>query len=156
MSISGHKMIGCPIPCGFALARKHLVDRISQSVEYIGSMDTTVTGSRNAITPLFLWYRFRTVGIEGFRQRIAHCQEVAEYAIGELKKLGLDAWRHRNSITVVFPRPSRDFTQRWQIAVHHEIGHIITMPHIDTAMIDHIIADLKIDLEKTAQNKESP
>ena len=103
MSISGHKMIGCPIPCGFALAKKHLVDRISQNVDYIGSMDTTVTGSRNAITPLFLWYRFRTVGIEGFRQRIARCQEVAEYTISELKKLGLDAWRHRNSVPSSFP-----------------------------------------------------
>lgn len=155
MSISGHKMIGCPIPCGFALARKNLVDRISQSVEYIGTMDTTVTGSRNAITPLFLWYRFRTVGVEGFRQRIARCQEVAEYTVDELKKLGLDAWRHRNSVTVVFPRPSMDFISRWQLAVHHDIAHIITMPHISTEMIDRIISDLKIDLEKTARNKES-
>jgi len=55
LAISGHKFIGSPIPCGIALAKKSNVDRIARSIEYVGTLDTTVTGSRNGITPIFLW-----------------------------------------------------------------------------------------------------
>ncbi len=63
IAISGHKMIGSPVPCGVVLAKKSNVDRIAQSVEYIGTLDTTLTGSRNGITPLFLWYALNTIGL---------------------------------------------------------------------------------------------
>ncbi len=73
LSISGHKMIGSPIPCGVVLAKKDNMTRIAQNVEYIGSMDTTLTGSRNGIAPLFLWYAIRKFGKSGFRQLIQQC-----------------------------------------------------------------------------------
>ena len=66
-------MIGSPIPCGVVIAKRANVDRIARSVDYIGTLDTTLSGSRNAITPLFLWYALRTVGRDGFERRIAHC-----------------------------------------------------------------------------------
>ena len=66
LAISGHKLIGSPVPCGIVLANKQNVDRIARSIEYIGTLDTTVTGSRNGITPLFLWYAIQTYGREGF------------------------------------------------------------------------------------------
>jgi len=59
MSISGHKFIGSPIPCGIALAKKEHVSRIARGVEYVGILDTTLTGSRNGIAPLFLWYAIK-------------------------------------------------------------------------------------------------
>ena len=37
------------------------------SIEYVGTLDTTIPGSRNAFTPLMLWYAFHTVGEEGIR-----------------------------------------------------------------------------------------
>src|SRR5690606_16787384 len=55
IAISGHKFIGSPIPCGIVLARKRHVDRIARSIAYIGCLDTTITGSRNGLTPVFLW-----------------------------------------------------------------------------------------------------
>lgn len=35
ISISGHKMVGSPIPCGVAVAKKSNVDRIARSVESV-------------------------------------------------------------------------------------------------------------------------
>ena len=59
LSVSGHKFIGSPIPCGIVLVKKSHRDRIANSVAYIGTVDTTITGSRNGITPLFLWYAIK-------------------------------------------------------------------------------------------------
>ena len=142
ISISGHKMIGSPIPCGVVLAKKRNVDRIAQSVEYIGTLDTTLSGSRNAITPLFLWYAFHTVGIGGFKQIIPDCLQMSDYAIAHLNQLDCHAWRHPYSNTVVFDRPSASVTQRWQLACQGNISHLITMPHVTTTQIDRLVADI--------------
>ena len=147
IAISGHKMVGSPIPCGVAVAKKSNVDRIARSVEYVGTMDTTMSGSRNGITPLFLWYAFMSRGIDGYRQVVRNCFQVADYAIEKLKSIGRDAWRHKNSVTVVFPRPSMELISRWQIAVHHEVAHIITMPHVTTELVDRVVEDIRNDRE---------
>ena len=146
LSISGHKMIGSPIPCGIVLARKKHVDRISRKIEYIGSLDTTILGSRNAISPLFLWYAFRSVGVDGFRRRVGECFGVADYAIDRLKQLGRRAWRHSNSITVVFSRPSDEIIAKWQLASHHDVAHIIAMPHVTREQIDRLVDDIADDI----------
>ena len=88
IAISGHKMIGSPLPCGVVLAHKANVDRIARKIEYVGTLDTTLLGSRSAIAPLFLWYAFRTIGLEGFRRRVDHCFQTADYAIERLRQLG--------------------------------------------------------------------
>jgi histidine decarboxylase len=148
ISISGHKMIGSPIPCGVVLAKKANVDRIAQSVEYIGTLDTTMSGSRNGITPLFLWYSFRLIGIDGFREQIQQCLEVADYAVAQLNKIGRNAWRHKYSNTVVFDRPSLEVTSKWQLAPNQNITHLLTMPHVTRERIDLLVADIVKSEEK--------
>jgi len=142
MSISGHKLMGSPIPCGVVLAKRAYVDRIARSIEYVGTMDTTILGSRNAITPLFLWYAFRTIGLEGYRQRVQYCFEVAEYLIERLRAIGRHAWRHANSVTVVMERPSDEVVSQWQLAVQGKIAHVITMPHVTREQMDRLVDDI--------------
>lgn len=141
LSISGHKMIGAPLPCGVALARKAHVDRIARSVEYVGVMDTTISGSRNSITPLMMWTAFRRLGYEGMKRRARQSLDTAAYAVDSLRAAGIDAWRNRNSITVVFPRPPQAIFEKWTIAPHRKIGHMITMPHVTRDVIDEFTAD---------------
>jgi histidine decarboxylase len=145
-SVSGHKMVGSPIPCGIVLARKENVARIARSVEYVGTLDTTLPGSRNGITPLFLWYTLQQYGVEGFRARIRQCLDLADYTVGKLQAIGLDAWLNRNSITVVLPRPSDRIVSQWQLAVQGDIAHIITMPHLTTEVIDRLVEEIRQDL----------
>ena len=146
ISISGHKFIGAPIPCGVALARKRNVDRIARSVEYVGALDTTISGSRNAFTPLVLWSALRSMSKPDFRSVVAECQELADYAIARFNARGVEAWRNRNSITVVFPRPSEPVFKKWQFAPQRDIGHLITMPHITREIVDEFVADVADDL----------
>lgn len=143
LSISGHKMIGSPLPCGVALARKSHVDRVARSVEYIGALDTTISGSRNAITPLILWYALRLRDGAAMRERVAECLEMARYAVDSLNGIGVAAWRHPHSITVVFPRPPRSIMEKWILAPYEDFCHLITMPGVGRETIDAFVADLK-------------
>ncbi len=143
LSISGHKLIGSPIPSGVVLARKDHVSRISRLIEYVGTLDTTLTGSRNGITPLFLWYAIRVHGKQGFRKKVARCIETAKYAVDRFNSIGIAAWRNPLSMTVVFPRPPRTILDKWQIAVEGENAHLITMPHVRHEHVDRLIADIQ-------------
>ncbi|MFN0076851.1 MAG: histidine decarboxylase [Prosthecobacter sp.] len=141
VSISGHKMLGAPVPCGVVLARKAHVDRIARSIEYIGALDTTIAGSRSAFAPLMLWHRLRTLGDAGLRGMVQECLERADYAVQQLRAQGIDAWRHPNSVTVVFPKPPQSMMEKWIIAPRKKIGHLIVMPHVTTAIIDEFVTD---------------
>jgi histidine decarboxylase len=156
ISISGHKMIGSPIPCGVVLAKKKNVDRIARQIEYVGTLDTTIPGSRNAFAPLVLWYAFHTLGEEGIRRNVEKCLEMADYAIIRFSQIGRRAWRHPNSVTVVFDRPSMKMIKKWQLAVQDGSAHIITMPHVTREQIDRFVADLAEDESPATSGEYSP
>jgi histidine decarboxylase len=141
ISISGHKFIGSPIPSGVIITKRSLRDRISKGISYIGSLDTTITGSRNGHSPLFLWYAISKMGVEGLEKRYRYCLEVAEYCMAELIKIGIDAWMNKGSITVVFPKVSDSIKEEWQLATD-EITHVICMPNVTKTQIDKFIADI--------------
>lgn len=142
LSISGHKLIGSPVPCGVVLALKQNVDRIARSIEYVGTLDTTITGSRNAITPLMLWYAIRSHGMEGFGKVVNECIQRAEYAVDKLNDIGVAAWRNPHAITVVFPKPALTILEKWQLAVQGDFAHIMVMPHVTREKIDELVADI--------------
>jgi len=142
ISISGHKFIGSPIPCGIVLARKVNVDRIARSVEYVGTLDTTVTGSRNGITPVFLWYAIHRFGREGFTQRVTASLDLARYALDAFTRSGIRAWRNPHAITVVFERPPETVLKKWQIAVQQDVAHIMLMPGVTRGQVDELITDI--------------
>ena len=110
-------------------------------MELIGVNDTTLSGSRNGLTPLMLWYAINRHGEDGWRETVRGMLDTAEYAVQRFNEHGINAWRHQNSPTVVFDRPSQEVFDRWQIAPEGEVAHIITMPHVDFATIDQLVAD---------------
>ncbi len=156
ISISGHKMLGAPMPCGVVIARKSHVDRISRSIEYIGALDTTIAGSRSGFAPLMLWHRMRTLGEQGMREIVQGCLERAEMAVQKLQAHGIPAWRHENSITVVFPKPPKSMMEKWIIAPKKDIGHLIVMPHVTTAMLEEFITDYVQAFQGTADPHPHP
>ncbi len=141
IAVSGHKMIGSPIPCGVVITKNEYVARVARSIEYVGAMDTTLSGSRNAITPLFLWYAFKQRGFEGFKDQATEMLNTATYAVEKFNEFGLAAWRNKNSITVVLPRPADPIVSKWQMAPFEDIAHIITVPNVTCEKIDAAVAD---------------
>lgn len=141
ISISGHKFIGSPIPAGIIITRRSLRDRIAKGISYIGSLDTTIAGSRNGHSPLFLWYAIKNMGMEGLKARYLHSLEIAQYCKNELVKLGIEAWTNKGAITVVFPQISEAIKEKWQLATE-EVTHIICMPNVTKEQIDEFIKDV--------------
>ncbi|MDZ4286951.1 MAG: histidine decarboxylase, partial [Prosthecobacter sp.] len=92
------------------------------------------------------------LGDDGLRGMVAGCLKRAEYAVQSLRAHGIDAWRHRNSVTVVFPRPPKSVMVKWTIAPKKDIGHLIVMPHVSIATIDEFIADFAAALAAAPQS----
>lgn len=149
IAVSGHKFLGAPIPCGVVIARKHNVQRIARAIDYIGSLDTTISGSRNGFSPLMLWYRLRELGRDGIKKRVAHSLELAGYLEERLQAIGIAAWRNPNAITVVLPRVSDAIRAKWQLATAGAISHVIVLPNVTREQLDAFIADLAA--ERAAQ-----
>ena len=141
VSVSGHKLIGAPLPCGVVLTRRAHVERVGRVIELVGVRDTTLSGSRSAMGPLMIWYAFARYGDGGFRRLVSGMLDTAEYAVRQFNDRGISAWRHRNSVTVVLPRPADEVIRKWQMAPEGDIAHIITMPHVTREMIDEIVSD---------------
>ena len=147
IAISGHKFIGSPIPCGVVLVKKNYKERIGRTIPYIGTLDTTITGSRNGHSPVFLWYALKQMGREGLKARAENSLQLAAYTIQQLAEIGIKAWRNHNAITVVFPKPSKEVCVKWQLATEGEWSHIICMPGVTKETIDAFVGDIVEQLE---------
>jgi histidine decarboxylase len=151
IAISGHKFLGVPFPCGvFLLKEQRFLNLIRNPVEYIGSNDVTITGSRNGHAVLFLRHVLRTVvAAEGFIRSVEACFECAEYLVDQIESRlpHYNPWRNQNSITVVIKRPPRQIIEKWQLATQDTVSHIVCMPQVTRERIDHFIADLLAAVE---------
>ena len=142
LSISGHKFIGTPIPCGVFLTHKQIIDQQKNYIEYIHIHDCTITGSRNAITPLMLWSVLIGKGNADWGEWVKICLDNTAYAVENLINHGIRAWANPDSNIVVFPKPRQEIVHKWQIACYEGIGHIVVMRHVDKTMIDRFIDEM--------------
>lgn len=149
VSISGHKFLGVPFPCGVFLMEQKFISMIRNPVEYIGSNDCTISGSRNGHSVLMLQYILQQKK-DQFKDIIQTCFTNAEYLLTELEEKcpELNAWRNQNSITVVIKRPKMELIKKWQLATQDNISHIILMPHVTKETLDAFIQDVVENREK--------
>lgn len=143
IAVSGHKMLGCPMPCGVALCRKEHVENVEQHIDYLNSVDTTIMGSRNGQAALYMWYSLRKKGLGGIKQDVMHCMETARYLRDKLTAAGFSCRLNDLSSTVVLERPASDaFIKRWQLACEEDIAHVVVMPNVTRGKIDRFVAEL--------------
>jgi histidine decarboxylase len=142
VSISGHKFIGSPLPCGIALTRKAYIDKVSTHVEYVNIVDSTISGSRSGIAPLMMWYAIQRMGVAGFTARVQDCLQKANELVYRLTQAGIPAWVNACSPIVVIPRPCEAITKKWQLASYNNISHIITLPQMTEQRINLLCQDL--------------
>lgn len=73
VSVSGHKFVGAPVPCGVVITRTRYIKALSSNVEYLNSRDATIMGSRNGHAPIYMWYTLTRKGYEGMRKDVEKC-----------------------------------------------------------------------------------
>eukprot|EP00850_Spirogloea_muscicola_P008823 SM000048S16535 [mRNA] locus=s48:203096:208573:- [translate_table: standard] len=143
VSVSGHKFVGCPMPCGVQITRMRHITALSQTVEYLASRDATIMGSRNGHAPLFLWYTLNRKGYRGFQKEVQRCLRNAHYLHGRLRSAGFGAMLNELSSTVVFERPpDEEFVRKWQLACQGKIAHAVVMPSVSVEKLDTFVSEL--------------
>ena len=143
IAISGHKFFGSPISNGVVLVKKSYKERIGRAIPYIGTLDTTIPGSRSGINSMILWYAIQKWGREGMLKRAKTSLENAAFLREKLNEIGIAAWSNPNALTVVFPKPTVQMCKKWQLATENEIAHVICMPGITQEKLLEFVDDLK-------------
>ncbi|WP_010181748.1 histidine decarboxylase [Aquimarina agarilytica] len=143
--LSAHKFLGSPMPAGVFITKKSIRNKTLRPMEVIDSYDSTVTGSRNGHTPLFLWYTIKKMGVEGLKNRYLGCLEVTNYCVKQLNEIGIECWVNPGGITVFFRAVSMELKKKWQLATVAGITHIICMPNVTKQHIDAFIKDVILD-----------
>ena len=143
VTISGHKFLGCPMLCGVQITRKSYINNLSTNVEYIASVDATISGSRNGLTPIFLWYSLSAKGQVGLQKDVKRCLDNAKYLKDRLQQAGISVMLNELSIIVVLERPrDHEFVRRWQLSCVKDMAHVIVMPGITREMLDNFLSEL--------------
>lgn len=142
ISVSGHKFLGIPFPCGIFMMEKRFLDVIKTHIEVIGTSDCTISGSRNGHSALFFDYIIKQKGRHGFEKDIMECIDNAEFLITELNKLNVKGWRNQNSLTVVFDKPDMDVVRKWQLATVGSKSHVVVLPHANKTKLNDFIRDV--------------
>ena len=142
VAISGHKFIGSPVPCGVALTRLRNIQAIAHKVDYIESYDTTILGSRSAITPLIFWYAIQKRGYSGFRNEALEMVKKATYVYNSLRKVEYPCYLNPHSNTVFFKTPAENILHKYSLATHKEISHIVIMQSTTKQLLDEFLKDM--------------
>lgn len=142
VSVSGHKFVGAPVPCGVVITRFRYVMALSTDVEYLNSRDATIMGSRNGHAPIYLWYTLTRKGYDGMRKDVEMCMRNANTLKQMLLHAGIKATLNELSNTVVFERPTEEsFIRKWQLACEGHIAHVVVMPNVDIAKLEEFVED---------------
>ncbi|GLI60631.1 hypothetical protein VaNZ11_002828 [Volvox africanus] len=142
VSVSGHKFVGAPVPCGVVITRFKYVMALSSDVEYLNSRDATIMGSRNGHAPIYLWYTLTRKGYEGMRRDVERCMRNAHVLKQMFESAGIRTMLNELSNTVVFERPKEEaFVRKWQLACEGDIAHVVVMPNITVEKLEEFVAD---------------
>lgn len=141
ISVSGHKFLGCPMPCGVVITRREHMERFASEVEYLNSTDTTIMGSRNGQASLAMWISLQKKGLSGIATEVMACMRNAKYLRDTLQNEGVRTMLNDNSTTVVFEKPSQSVVLKWQLACTGDIAHAVVMPSTTKEVLDSFVEE---------------
>jgi len=143
VSVSGHKFIGAPVPCGVVITRLNYIRALSSDVEYLNSRDATIMGSRNGHAAIYMWYTLSTKGCNGLRKDVEKCMRNALLLKSMLERAKIPVMLNELSNTVVFERPKDpEFVRKWQLACEGNVAHVVVMPNIGIDKLEAFVMEL--------------
>jgi histidine decarboxylase len=140
--VSGHKFLSTLTPCAVILYPRRPSGQDREQIPYIGSADTTISGSRSGHTPLLLAASVFGQGLGGHRRRAQRSRELAEHAHDALRRIGWPAQRLPDAFTITIAQPG-PLPRPWVLGGDERTGRIICMPGVDGSWIAELVADLE-------------
>lgn len=156
ISMSGHKWIGAPWPCGIYITKTKFQLRPPDDPEYLGSPDTTFAGSRNGFSAMIFWDYLAKNSYEAQIEKALYTEELAQYAYQQLvnleQRLGKDLWVEYTplSLTIRLRQPNDEIVFKYSLSCEElyvsrekrKYCHIYMMAHVTPELIGELIADL--------------
>ncbi len=156
MVVSGHKFLGTLMPCAVLVYHRQPHAVAAGRPSYVGSADTTITGSRSGHTPLLLWHVLTTVGEAGLRARADASRKLAHYTHQRLLDIGWETRLNPHAFTVVLRTPPQQVRDKWVLPDDGHWSHVICMPGVGKDQIDELISDLQQPHDDAAPPAPSP
>jgi histidine decarboxylase len=168
--MSGHKWIGAPWPCGIFMSKVKYQMKPVDNPEYIGSADTTFSGSRNGFSALILWYFISSHSVRDMIQRIARGEEMAQYALKKLQEVQkchkADLWVEYSphTLTVRFRQANDQLVFKYSLSnetlyvknVKRDYSHLYLMDSVSKELLDQFAEDLKTSHAFPSAQEEHP
>ena len=152
LAVSGHKFPGAIHPCGIVICKKDIHKKAfgENWVPYVGTSDSTISGSRNGFLALNLWYIFKKKGRSGFLKEARTCVENAVYLSERLKSSDIEnvGYFPKQNI-VTFKKPPMEIVEKYQLATQGDMAHVVVMQHITRKRIDGFCDELINSLNKS-------
>ena len=123
IAMSGHKQGGAPWPTGLVMTlRRFMLDY--KSVSYIAAGDTTLAGSRNAHSALFMWsYLARNTDVDHIKNYLRQAQLARNFAHTlatvldcKVNEYGGLVFNAPHSLAVIFPRPTQETIDHFSLS----------------------------------------
>jgi tyrosine decarboxylase/aspartate 1-decarboxylase len=87
IAVDMHKMGLAPYSAGVFLCRKGLLNYVSREVDYTGSVDATVLGSRSGASITAAWAVFNYIGQKGYAGVVKRCLSNKKYFLSKVKDI---------------------------------------------------------------------
>lgn len=152
IAMSGHKYPGAPWPSSVFMTRTKYLLSFS-SISYIGSHDSTLSGSRNGFSAMIFWHYLANRSEEAHIAKAVDLQKNAALVYELLKdlekELGKDLYvkRSPSSLTILFKRPNKRIVDKYSLSCQDEddlsYAHIYIMDHVQLKTIYELINDLR-------------
>lgn len=156
LTMSAHKWMGTPWPCGIFMTRTGLQMTPPASSEYIGSADTTFGGSRNGFSAVLMWDYLARHSYDDHIAMAIETDRMAAYAHRRLldvqETIGKDLRVARSplSLTVRFRRPNPQIVRKYSLSYETltvdgrriPYAHLYAMKHVTRDLIDEFAKDL--------------
>ncbi|MBQ0067741.1 MAG: aminotransferase class V-fold PLP-dependent enzyme [Phascolarctobacterium sp.] len=154
IAFSGHKFFGIDEPCGVFLCTKDTYDaQKADKIPYLEASMPMISCSRNALTPMKLYWLLQTRGWYAYAREIMVCLENAKFLYNELCKMQWPAWLGYASNTVFFKKPSDELIHKYTLATEYDerlggdLAHIIVMQHVKQPLLEQFVEELQKEID---------
>lgn len=160
ISISFHKYLGLPQPCGVALTHKYFLDAAYMSdvkiIEYAGNIvDTTVSGSRSGFNVLLIYHALINAlklhdSKENLQKLVSSDLEKTKLFYSKLVNIFGDnkVKYNKEQFNILFPKPSKEIIRKYQLMVHNDYAIICVLNNVNTELMEEFINELTTSIKE--------
>jgi histidine decarboxylase len=136
ISVSFHKRLGVPFPSSVFLIRKNNLKTVQYSfVSDYNSLDTTIPGSRDGLSPFIVLTKLKSIGYDNMVLRTKKILSKASFLNKQLEAKGIPTVFNQYAPCVYFKAPHQRIIDEYHLPKYHHANgdvytHAFTMEHI--------------------------